>query len=260
MAASELVRAGLDVLMLERGDWVERGPHNWEPDGTVDLTTAYSYDSPYRVEAGGTGPVMGAYSCVGGPSVFYGGVSLRFREADFHPDPEIVGDSGAVWPVQYDDLEPWYARAEAILGVAGAPGDPTEPPRSSPYPHAPIELAAISGRIDAAARALGLHPFRLPLAINYTADGRTACRRCATCDTFACAVSAKNDLATAVLPALIARGLELRPNVVVTRLVADGARVEAVEFCDVATGERAQAHGTLVFVAGGALGTPHLLL
>ena len=42
------------------------------------------------------------------PSVFYGGVSLRFRVADFDPAPEIVGDSGARWPVDYDALEAHY--------------------------------------------------------------------------------------------------------------------------------------------------------
>ncbi|HEY1335162.1 MAG TPA: FAD-dependent oxidoreductase, partial [Myxococcaceae bacterium] len=31
MAANVLVRAGWRVLLLERGDWVERGAHNWLP-------------------------------------------------------------------------------------------------------------------------------------------------------------------------------------------------------------------------------------
>ena len=60
--------------------------------------------------AGGNGPSLGSYSCVGGPSVFYGGVSIRFREDDFVADPDIVGDSGAAWPYDYTELEPWYTR------------------------------------------------------------------------------------------------------------------------------------------------------
>ena len=43
---------------------------------------------------------------------------------------------------------------------------------------------------------------------------------CTTCDGFACAVSAKNDLATVVVQPLVKQGLHLRPNTVVTRLVA----------------------------------------
>ncbi len=262
MAAHELVHAGLDVLMLERGDWVERGPHNWDDAGSVDLTPSYSNEAPYRVAAGGNGPTLGSYSCVGGPSVFYGGVSIRFREADFAVDPDIVGSSGAAWPYDYATLEPWYARAEALLGVAGTSDeDPTEPTRSTPYPFAPSPLSDASARIAGAARALGLSPFRLPLAINYSdADGRRPCVACTTCDTFACAISAKNDLATTVLPALLERGLELRANTVVTNIVMGDGRVDGVECYDKRSGRREIVRARHVLVAAGALGTPHILL
>ena len=79
MTAYQLVRAGMQVLMLERGDWVPRGPENWGIQGSVDLTPHYDKSSPVRVVSGGNKKVMGLYSCVGGPSVFYGGVSFRFR-------------------------------------------------------------------------------------------------------------------------------------------------------------------------------------
>jgi choline dehydrogenase-like flavoprotein len=260
--AHTLVRAGLDVLMLERGDWVERGPHNWAEDASVDLTPFYTTETPYRVLAGGNAKVMGAYSCVGGPSVFYGGVSMRFREADFEADPDIVGDSGAAWPFRYADLEPYYARAERLLGVAGEGGqDPTEPPRSSPYPHRLDGLSETSRRIGEAARSLGLRPFRMPLAINYrAADGRAACVACTTCDTFACAIGAKNDLATHTLPDLIGRGLELKANTVVTRLEAEAGRITSLLCHDkLADGPR-RYRGKLVFLCAGAIGSPHLLL
>jgi choline dehydrogenase-like flavoprotein len=135
MTAQVLVEAGMKVLMIERGDWVDRGPHNWGPYGTGEATPFYSKESPYRVLAGGRDYVAGAYNCVGGPSVFYGGVSMRMRKEDFESDPDIVGDSGASWPFGYEELEPFYARAEQILNVAGDAGrDPTEPRRSSSYP------------------------------------------------------------------------------------------------------------------------------
>jgi choline dehydrogenase-like flavoprotein len=262
LIAHTLVNAGLDVLMLERGDWVERGPHNWEQDASVDLTPFYTTEMPYRVLAGGNKDVMGAYSCVGGPSVFYGGVSMRFREADFKADPEIVGDSSAAWPFGYSELEPYYARAEHLLGVAGEAGeDPTEPHRSGPYPHRFNGLSATSRRIADAARSLGLNPFRMPLAINFRDDdGRAACVACTTCDTFACAIGAKNDLATGVLPDLIARGLELQPNTVATRLEVDRGRITSVACHDKRTGESRRVRGSLVFVCAGAIGSPHLLL
>lgn len=320
MLARQLVAAGLDVLMLERGDWVERGVHNWAPGASVELTPHYSLETPYRVQGGRSEEVVGLYSCVGGPSVFYGGVSLRLRERDFESDPSILDGSGARWPLSYSDLEPWYRRAEAILDVVGEAGaDPTEPPRSAPYPHPAPELSGTSRMIAGAARRLGLTPFHLPLAIRFgtgngcgngagdagaggdtglgsaavgaetagpargaetaspapgagratraTArpDGRAngvpaTCIRCTTCDTFACAIGAKNDLATAVLPDLLERGLELRPNTVAVRLEREGRRLVAVRCVDRLTGRRLRFRARRFVLSAGALGSPHLLL
>ena len=262
MAAHELVRSGQRVAMLERGDWVRRGPQNWTPEAVGPLTAHYSTEAPYRALAGGERDLIGAFHCVGGPSVFYGGASLRFRAQDFQPDPEIVTDSQAAWPCGYSDLEPWYGRAEQIIGVAGELGtDPTEPYHSTPYPQLPAALAPTSRRIAQAAQRRGLHPSRLPLAFNHgRGDGRTPCAACPTCDGFACAIGAKNDLATAVLPRLLGQGLELRPNTVAVRLVVEGRRLVAVDSVDRKTGEAVRYVGRQFILAAGALASPHLLL
>lgn len=260
MAAHQLVRAGRRVLMLERGGWVHRGPENWGLRGPVDLTPHYDKSSALRVETGGNKPVMGLYACVGGPSVFYGGVSFRFREQDFRPPASIVGASGAEWPFGYDTLEPYYAQAEQLLRIAGDDqGDPTAPPRRNPFPQAPAPLAGISRRVGDAAREQGLHPFPLPLAIEYGPGERT-CIQCATCDTFACAIRAKNDLATTVLPELMRQGMTLRADTVVTGFELEQGRIRKVNFQDRNTGSRGTASARQVILAAGALGTPHLLL
>jgi len=262
LAAWPLVRAGLDVLMLERGPWVPRGPECWEADGTVTRTPYYESDglAPARTDAGMH--TVRSVAAVGGPSVFYGGVSMRFREADFLGDPEIVGESGAEWPFRYRDLSPFYDEAERILLVAGQAGDdPTEPPRPG-YP-APLNgLSPVAEAMAAAARSLGLRPFRLPLAINFVpnGDGRVPCVQCRTCDTFACAIAAKNDLATVVISDLARRGMELRVETAVTGLHLDGTRVAGVACCDRRSGERYDVTADHVILAAGALGTPHVLL
>ncbi|HUQ15443.1 MAG TPA: GMC family oxidoreductase [Gemmatimonadales bacterium] len=260
MAARVLVHAGWRVLLLERGGWVARGPENWAQENVGELTRHYSQEAPYRQLRGGRD--LGAYHCVGGPSVFYGGVSLRFRERDFEVDRDIIGDSGARWPLGYADLEPYYTAAERILGVSGAAGeDPTEPRRSEPFPHPAADLAPVTQRIERAARGLGLQPFRLPLAINrVAAEGRGVCQACGTCDGFACAVGAKNDLATTVIGPLLGQGLRLEVDSVVTRLLTDGKRVTGVEVASRESGERTVHRGREVILAAGALATPHLLL
>lgn len=269
MAAHVFVHAGLRVLMLERGGWLERGPHNWEPSGVIDYSPAFSEESGYVVRGERRG-TQRALFCVGGPSVYYGGVSLRLRERDFQPNPAVAGESGGCWPYGYDDLEPYYTRAERIIGVAGGSGatggwpteaDPTHPRRSGPYPH---ELPAISGasdRIGLAAASLGLCPFRLPLAINHVVgNGRAACIGCSTCDAFPCAIGAKNDLATTVLPTLVARGLRIEPDTVAVKLVERGGRVTSVECVDRRTRQPRTYSADQVVVSAGALGSTHLLL
>jgi choline dehydrogenase-like flavoprotein len=253
-AARELVRAGLRVVMLERGRWVERGPLNWEADGAVLRTEAYAADSAYRVRQGRREAESRLITCVGGASVFYGGASLRFREADFTPAPELAG--GVPWPVGYAEMAPCYDEVEALLGVAGEAGaDPTEPPRG-PYPAAPAAYAPISERIAAAARGLGLHPFPIPLNLGYD----RGCTRCGTCDGFPCALGAKGDVAARLIPGLLAAGMELRVDAVASRLVVRGDAVEGVEYRDRATGDAVTLRGRAVVVAAGALATPHLLL
>jgi choline dehydrogenase-like flavoprotein len=245
--------------MLERGDWVERGEHNRDWSIQWNDRPEYSLETPYPMEGDGP-PELGAFHCVGGPSVFYGGVALRFREEDFDGAPEVSGD--VRWPFSYADLEPYYDEAERLLGVSGSPAeDPTSPPRRSPMPPSSMELSATSRGLAEAALRLGLSPFRLPLALNVHGEhGRARCTACGVCDGYACSLGAKNDLATAVLPRLIADGLLLRPNTVAVSLETEGDRVVAVRCVDRLTGEPLRFGAREFVVAAGALATPHLLL
>ncbi|MCB0520015.1 MAG: GMC family oxidoreductase [Lewinellaceae bacterium] len=261
MMAHQLVNAGMKVLMLERGGWVDRGPQNWSMAGSIDLTEHYDKTTPLKVVAGGNKKQMGLYACVGGPSVFYGGVSFRFREKDFEKNEAITNGSGATWPFRYHDIEPYYEKAEQLLNISGEAGtDPTEPPRNNGFPQKPAPLAGISQKVKNGAESLGLRPFQLPLAINYQENGRSACQHCMTCDTYACAISAKNDLATMVLPILLEKGLELKPDTVVTRLVAKNGRIAAVECVSKEKGERQSFSAGQVILSAGAMASPHLLL
>lgn len=262
MAALPLVTEGQRVLMLERGGWVARGPQNWTDDGVGLRTAHYSMESAYDVAAGARHYRAGSWNCVGGQSVFYGGASYRFRESDFTSNAEVLGDSGAEWPFSYDDIEPYYEQAERLLGVAGEPGtDRTEPHRRTLLQELPDALSTPARAIAGAATRLGLAPTRIPLAISYAgADERRACIRCGTCDGYACAAEAKNDLATGIIPRLVGAGMSLRANTVCVRLVRERSRIVAVEFVDRVTGERGRLSARNIVLAAGTLATPHLLL
>ena len=256
MAAHRLVSAGARVLMIERGEWVRRGAEAWLPSASLELTPAYAKDIPYRCESGGHGKLIGGYACVGGPSVYYGCVALRFRERDFTGDRDVIGDSRAAWPYRYDELEPYYGEAERLLRIAGDDtGDPTAPRRATPYPFAPAPLARVTEHVVDSAVALGLSPFHLPLAIDHA-----RCVACRTCDTYACAIEAKNDVATTLVRPLIARGLTLWTGAVVVRIEVEDGVARRVHVVHKASGEREAISARHVIVAAGALGTAHLVL
>ena len=261
-AAHVLVEAGMDVVMIERGPHVERGEQNWARDAALELSPYFTMESHYRLRGAEHGR-KGTFQCVGGPSVFYGGVTLRLRETDFGSRSEIVASTGAAWPFSYHDLAPFYDAAERLLGVAGRPPhDGTEPVDRANYPYVAPAVQGPARLIWDAARSVGLHPSHLPLAISFeeAGDDRPACVRCGTCDGYACAVGAKRDPGTAVLPLALAKGLRLVCNTVAVRLLRRGRRIAGVVGIDRASGRRRVFRAKRYILAGGALGSPHLVL
>ena len=262
MAAHALIGAGLDVQMIERGVPVKRGEQNWARDAAIELSPYYSMESHYRLRGTSRGR-KGSYQCVGGPSLFYGGIALRLRSTDFDRRPEIVGATGAAWPISYEDLAPYYRVAEGILGVAGRNAhNPADPAEAAVYPFRSPPMQGPARVIRDAAAGLGLHPSHLPLAIDFegTGSGMKPCLKCGTCDGYVCAVGAKREPATAVLPGLVGRGLTLVPNTVAVRILWRGRRIAGVVGIDRKSGRRTVFTGRCYILAGGALGSAHLAL
>jgi choline dehydrogenase-like flavoprotein len=262
MSALELARSGKRVLLFERGGWVQRDTGATHAQ-VVLVERKYRAGSPYLV--GGRRPVF-PDAAVGGLSIFYGAASLRLRESDFRMRSLSSRRAAAAgkhvdWPFSYAELEPFYAEAEQLLGVAGADGDPTGPPRSSAYPALPAPWATPARLLAQGAERLGLHPFALPLAINFAnGNGRAACRRCATCDLLPCRFAAKNDLSVTVLPLAQRLGAEIRPHTSARRLVLERGRVIGVECLDTRSGRTSLVRCDVCVVSAGALDTPALLL
>ena len=108
-----------------------------------------------------------------------------------------AGSSLADWPIGYDEFEPWYARAERELGVAGGPG---------PLP--PLERRPVGDWLAAGAAARGWTTFSPPLAVNSVPyNGRDACIRCSECLGFTCPTDAKNGSHNTYVPRALATGL-----------------------------------------------------
>src|SRR5581483_4782632 len=145
-------------------------------------------------------------------------------------------------------------------GVRGQAGsDPTEPPRSRPYPHPPLPHEPLLAQIETRLRAAGLKPFPMPSAIDFGDDGR--CCRCANCDAFPCMIDAKGDAEVRLLrPALAAGNVTLRTEAKVERLLTDdsGRRIVAAEWSE--HGERRTVYGDVFVLSAGAINSAALLL
>ncbi|HVR64590.1 MAG TPA: GMC family oxidoreductase [Polyangia bacterium] len=250
-AAYTLSQAGLRTLLVERGGAVNRDDQDW--NGRAILVDGrYRGDTPVLVRQEGAKDATPMFNneVVGGNSIFFGGASLRLRAADF-----------ASWPISYAILEPFYGQAESLLEVHGNAGeDPCEPPRSAEYPFPLPELTDPARRIYEAAKKIGLHPFRLPLAINHQGSRRPRCLNCFTCDGFPCKIGAKNDVTTTLLLKARQDCLTVLPRVLATRLVHRDGRVSALEAVERDSGRRLSLKAKAFVVSGGAIGTPALLL
>ena len=194
-------------------------------------------------------------SGTGGSSALYGMVCERFFARDFTPRQNFAdpGESTVpeAWPVSYDEMAPWYAQAEKLLGVRGQP-DPLRPEAADVgLPAAPPFSADNQPLVDYL-QGRGLHPYHLPMACDYT-DG------CTTCQTYLCPQNCKRDSArNGVQPAITEHGAALLDQCRVVRLEADSATVQQV-ICEHRSGTLAL-KAKVVVLAAGALATPTLLL
>ena len=250
-AAYALARAGLRTLVLERGGEPHRDEEDWDPRRIL-IDQRYQSESPVAVRQYGARDYATLYpnEVVGGNSIFYGGASLRLRERDFER-----------WPIGYEALEKHYCEVEQLLGVHGQSGaDGCEPRRTEEYPFAPIELAAPAQRLQSAAERIGLQPFRIPLAINFSDENRPICIRCNTCDGFPCKIEAKNEMTTTVLRRAQELGAEVMAGAIADRLEESAGRVRSIRCVNRESKEVFQVSADLFVLGAGALHSPGILL
>ena len=254
--AAGLAPSGAEILILERGERLLDSPL------TRDARAIFQRGvfRPQETWIDGKGEPFnpGNYYYVGGNTKLYGAVLIRYRAQDFRPIQHADGATPG-WPFDYDELEPWYARAEALYQVRGALGqDPTEPRHSTPYPHAPVPDEPAIAAARARMARVGLHPFSLPLGVDVD---KWLARAKTTWDAFPDTDTGKMDAETCGLKAALAHAnVALQTGARVERLLteADGKRVKGVEYR--VGGETRVVLAKLVVLAAGAVNSAALLL
>jgi choline dehydrogenase-like flavoprotein len=259
--ARQLAPSGKRILLLERGDWLPRELENWDAEATFVANRYISPDTWYDNHGKSFQPQVHYF--VGGATKLYGAALYRQRKEDFGELRHEDGISPA-WPISYDEMEPYYSRAEQLYQVHGARGeDPTEPPSSAPYAYPAVSHEPrIQQLSDDLARA-GYHPFHAPCGILLDEHNRpsSTCIRCATCDGFACLVHAKSDAEVlGVRPALEHANVTLLTNARATKLTTNAAGTVVTGVVVEHNGQSETYQGDIVVVSCGAANSASLLL
>ena len=279
--AKELSEAGLSVVLLERGAWksFEEIDHDelssqiwyspmpsFGPDDDKNFRLMPSGKDTFRKVTPNEFSYGNIAGCVGSGTVTYGAMAWRFPENDFRMRSTYGAVEGSTledWPITYNDLEPFYEKAEWEIGVAGDDArNPFAPPRKKPHPMPPHPYNLEAKLLEAGAHKLGLHPFPIPMARNSVPyGGRPACIHCSFCVGFACEVDAKNGTHNTVIPRALQTGnCELRTRCVASEIVVDDrGRARSVKYFD--DHNRAQTQSAdIIIVAAAAVETARLLL
>jgi choline dehydrogenase-like flavoprotein len=281
VVAKELATGGLSVVVLERGTWV--GPNDDRKDDLKNQRTSILGNNSGPEDDGNprvvvdlqgreriVAPSQGGYSnnaaCVGGGTLTYGAMAWRFHPNDFRMKSVYGALDGSTlddWPIAYDDLEPYYEKAEWEIGVSG--DDSTNPfkgARRKPLPMPPLPPTREHQILWAAAQRLKLHPFHIPMLRNTVRyNGRAACMRCRWCVGFPCEVDAKCGTQNTVIPTALATGnCELRTRAMVKEIQFDDrGRATGVAYFD-GNDQLQTQPADVVIVAGAATESARLLL
>jgi choline dehydrogenase-like flavoprotein len=245
IAAAQLVKRGVSVVMLDAGGHVPRGVLIRAAGNTLFRRIDWSGYRADRVDPSSS-PDIDWYSSLthGGLSNFWTGAVPRFAPDDFTDGARL--DERYRWPLGYDDLLPFYEIVERLLTVTG--GDPIAgvPPNLNRYTYRPPPDWR---RLVATAAQQG-HPFGvLPMA---KGSPWMAARRGTAFTSYHCIVA----------PLLQSDRFEVIPNARAVRLNWNPAvdRVDSVTYVDGATRRLAHARGRAVIVAAGAIDSTVLLL
>jgi choline dehydrogenase-like flavoprotein len=267
----QLTAAGFKVVALQRGPFLQGSDFDDDELATAVRDQVFSPNQreTYRFdEASPTvrGRFNATADCVGGTMTHWGGRSWRLRPEELqvlsHEGP-VEGASLADWPISYEELEPFYEQAEVDFGVAGEAGtNPFEAPRKTAYPNPAHPDRASALYFADGAKKLGLHPFRVPLAINPALyGGRGPCRYAGACAGFGCPVHAKATTLSVSIPRALATGnLDLRPNSTALEVtVGPEGQAKSVRYLDWKRNLR-EVFARHFVVSGNAVGSAHLLL
>lgn len=265
VVARHLAEAGMKVVVLEQGDWLNRdqlpgekpefellGDKQWHPSPNIRDNPA---DYPVNIEDSDSQIWM--YNGVGGTSIIWAGCWIRPLPSDFRVKTlDGVADD---WPISYEDLEPYFEAVDQEIGAAIKPGNPAYPRGSRP---APMDAHAInpSGRKAAEGmNKLGWHWWPgangMPTK-DYNAQKQ--CERLGVCR-MGCPANSKFSTDITHFPIAVKHRARIVTGARVSQITLDNqGRASGAKYFR--NGQQHSVAAARVVVAANGCGTPRLLL
>jgi choline dehydrogenase-like flavoprotein len=306
-SAYTLTLAGLKCVMLEAGrsyDVVNETPMFNTPAQAPLMGTATpdKYFGYYDATVGGGWEVPGEpYATkqsrpeeefkwwrprmMGGRTNHWGRISLRNGSYDFKPRSR--DGLGFDWPINYEDVEPYYTKVEMLIGVYGTneglENTPDSPPgvllpapkgraaellaqkhgRGLGIPICSIHRAVLTTHLDYKNIPAKLHPgdARAQRLCAEAMANRSACFWATPCGR-GCNVGANYQSTTVHLPPALASGnLDIIPMAHAREVIVDkNGKAAGIVFIDKTTGKESRVKGKAVILAAGSCESVRILL
>jgi choline dehydrogenase-like flavoprotein len=276
-----LADMGIKVLLMEAGPMVGMGdfkmlhaPYNVWHRGAGEKAQLYTtgqgtplpfnasfaantVDEPYTVAPGSQFRLFRS-RVIGGRTNHYGRVQLRYSDYDFKN--RSMRGVGFDWPIGYEDMAPYYDKAERLIGVTGRP----EGLRSAPDGifQAPAPFKTHEVLVDRACTKLGIKATSARQAVITSAlNGRPACHYCGQCGRGCSQGSNYASSYVQIFPAMRTGNVTVLTNAMARELVTNGSgKVTAVSYIDKATGAERQVRCRTVVLSAASCESARLLL
>lgn len=193
---------------------------------------------------------------VGGRTNHYGRISLRFSDYDFQPEDGLSDP----WPVTYDEIAPYYDKAEAFIGVTGTKEGLRTAPDGVFLPPIPPRVHEVLIQKACARLNMPCIPSRMAM-LTKPIHGRAACHYCGQCGRGCQTAAAFSSSQAMIFPAMKTGRLTVVTGAMAREIVTDeNNRVRAVSYVDRATRTERQIRCRSVVVAASACESARLLL
>ncbi len=277
----ELSKAGYSVVVLEKGPWYRTKDFTKDEITAVrrSVYTPRLIDEPQVIEdideAGewiaksnyDTGNDFWNGNCVGGSSNFMSGYFQRLKPVDFRLLSEFGAIEGANivdWPIDYEDMEPYYTKVESVVGISGKVVNHKrlEPRSTKDFPYPPLAENIVSSWIDKAGKEVGIETIPMPRAIlSKPKEDRNACVYSNYCGSYGCSSNAKGSSRVSLIhDALKTGNCTVIPNAKVYNLESNSdKRITGAWYYDV-NNKKIKVKAEIFVVAAQAAETSRLLL